>query len=122
MPGPVHYPCPPMLRKPDEPAQRVITPPDGGASWNNLVFTEWELDAASFADEHVHDEYVYVLEGQLEVQCDGASVLASAGDVIRVPGGSVGVYRTAGFARLLSVYAPNPTGTPVVNHSFVPYS
>lgn len=88
------------------------------AGWTEPVISEWELSGESWTDEHVHDEYAYVLEGALFVECDGVTVEATTGDMVRVPGGSVGRYWAPVYARMLGVYAPNPDGIPMKNAAF----
>lgn len=86
--------------------------PTSRAGWPQLAMGEWELRATGFGDCHPYDEVNYVLEGELEVECDGEVLLAGAGEVIRVPAGSPAFYRAAGHARMLYIYGPNPDGLP----------
>jgi quercetin dioxygenase-like cupin family protein len=84
---------------------------------------------------HVYSELFYVLEGELEIELDGARRTVGAGDVAAVPGGSVHTYRNAsalpvrflavlhpaGHERFLAeigvpVDAPAPDGPPDVDH------
>ena len=58
--------------------------------WTQPVISEWELTGEAWTDEHIHDEYAYVLEGALFVECDGVTVEAGKGDMVCVPGGSIG--------------------------------
>lgn len=119
MSGPIRYPRGPLSPDGGLPPYRSINPPAGPA-WGHPVLTEWELRSASFTDRHIHDEYVYVLEGECEVECDGVTVTAGVGDTVVVPGGSAGTYRTRGHVRLLSVYAPNPDGVAAENLDYSP--
>lgn len=86
--------------------------PASRAGWPQLAMGEWQLRATGFGDCHPYDEVNYVLEGELEVECDGEVVRAGAGEVIRVPAGSPAFYRAASFARMLYIYGPNPEGLP----------
>ncbi len=79
---------------------------------------EWELRGESWTDEHPHDEFNYVLEGRLFVACDGETVEAVTGDVVRVPAGSVGRYWAPEYARMVAVYAPNPQGLESRVHAY----
>lgn len=79
---------------------------------------EWELRGESWTDEHPHDEFNYVLEGHLFVACDGETVEAVTGDVVRVPAGSVGRYWAPEHARMLAVYGPNPQGLESRVHAY----
>lgn len=102
--GPRVYDAEPMRPRPGRPNGRVIVPtehdPPGPA------FFEWELRAQEWSDEHPHDEWVYVLEGELHVEADGVGVVGTTGVLIRVPAGSRGTYRAPVHARILSVYGP----------------
>jgi mannose-6-phosphate isomerase-like protein (cupin superfamily) len=93
----------------DKPQCRVIMPPPQGG-WSEPVLFEWELTAESWSDEHPHSEYNYVIEGHLFVESGGVTVEAQAGDVVRVPAGTVGRYWAPKFARLLAVYGPSNGG------------
>lgn len=86
--------------------------------WTEPVIMEWELTAESWTDEHGHDEFAYVLEGTLFVECGGVTVEATVGDMVRVPAGSVGRYWAPVYARMLGVYAPNPDGVPIKRLGF----
>lgn len=99
------------------PKTRWFTKPST-EGWTQPVMMEWELTGESWTDRHAHDEYAYVLEGTLFVDCDGVTVEASLGDMVRVPAGSIGRYWTPVYARMLGVYAPNPDGTPMTDAMF----
>lgn len=86
--------------------------------WTEPVIVEWELTAESWTDQHVHDEYAYILEGQLFVECNGVTVEATKGDMVCVPAGSTGRYWAPTYARMLGVYGANPTGEPIANVTF----
>lgn len=86
--------------------------PASRAGWPQLAMGEWELRATGFGDCHPYDEVNYVLEGQLEVECEGETLLAGAGEVIRVAAGSRAFYRAHDYARMLYIYGPNPDGLP----------
>ncbi len=74
-----------------------------GISWNILGQTyvpkqlsdqsfSWHatLPAGTFVPPHIHptqDEYVYLLEGRLDVMLDGREFVATTGDLIRLPMG-----------------------------------
>ncbi|MFN0217323.1 MAG: cupin domain-containing protein [Hyphomicrobium sp.] len=89
--------------------------PDG---WTDPIIIEWELTGESWTDCHVHNEYAYILEGQLFVECNGVTVEANRGDVVCVPGGATGRYWAPKYARMLGIYGPNPTGVPIANAVF----
>ncbi|WP_020180042.1 cupin domain-containing protein [Methylopila sp. M107] len=114
--GPTRWPRTELVED-DGPKNRWFTEPAAGG-WSQPVIMEWELTAESWTDEHVHDEYAYVLQGVLFVECDGVTVEARTGDMVRVPGGSVGRYWAPDHARMLGIYAPNPDGVPMTNAVF----
>jgi uncharacterized cupin superfamily protein len=82
------------------------------ASWTRPVFTEWQLERASWTDRHPYDEFNYVLEGELHVHSDGQVVVARAGDLVRVAAGTEGRYSAPVRARMLAVYDHNAAGAP----------
>lgn len=86
--------------------------------WTEPVIMEWELTGESWTDEHAHDEFAYVLEGQLFVESGGVTVEANEGDMVCVPAGSIGRYYAPKHARLLGIYGPNPHGEPMKNARF----
>jgi RimJ/RimL family protein N-acetyltransferase/uncharacterized cupin superfamily protein len=104
--GPELFDTEPLRQRDGRPVGRVIVPPD--ADPHGPAFFEWELRAQEWSDEHPHDEWVYVLEGELHVVADGITVVAVPGALVRVPSGSRGTYRAPVFARMLSVYGPRP--------------
>ncbi len=99
----------PTLQRPGRPTGRVIVPAEHDPA--GPAFFEWELRGQEWSDVHLHDEWVYVLDGELHVEADGVAVVGVAGALIRVPSGSRGTYRAPVHARILSVYgsrAPHP--------------
>ncbi len=89
--------------------------PAPAAGWPQLSMGEWELHAGEeHGDQHAHDEVNFVLEGLLVVECDGSTVQAGPGDVIRVPAGRPALYSAPTYARMVYAYGPNPQGIPVV--------
>lgn len=102
--GPRVYEATALQARADRPTGRAIVPPDHDP--NGPAFFEWELRAQSWSDTHPHDEWVYVLEGELCVEADGRAVTGGVGTLIRVPAGARGAYRAPVHARMLSVYGP----------------
>jgi len=93
----------------DDPSCRaIIAAPASG--WDQVAMGEWELSAQGFGDCHPHDEVTYLLEGLLEIDCDGQRVTAGPGDVVRVPAGHPAYYYAPKYARMLFIYGPNPNG------------
>lgn len=99
------------------PKTRWFIPPSEDG-WTQPVIMEWELKGEAWTDCHAHDEYAYVLEGQLFVTCDGTVVKASPGELVRVPGNMLGRYWAPEYARMLGIYAPNPSGVPMSDATF----
>ena len=80
-----------------------ISPPQEGAEWHILGHTYWNrawcestfafetLDPpGTFVPPHVHptqDEFIAILEGELEVELDGQRHNAPAGSLVRMPRG-----------------------------------
>jgi quercetin dioxygenase-like cupin family protein len=110
-------PAKPIDPSEDPPCRTILPAPSSG--WQ-LAMGEWELRQAGFGDCHPHDEVNYVLEGTLIVSCDGDSVEAGPGDVVRVPGGHPAYYRAPHYARMVYVYGPNPEGRPSTTFSEPP--
>lgn len=90
---------------------RPILPPRK-EGWTQLAMGEWELVGSGFGDCHPHDEVTYVLAGELRVQTAQGSVVAAAGDVVRVPANEPAWYFAPEYARMLYIYGPNPSGQP----------
>ena len=99
----------PLGPDPDK-CRPIIAPRPSG--WDQVAMGEWRLTASGFGDCHPHDEVTYVLEGTLEVDCDGERVVAGPGDVVRVPAGHPAYYHAPEYARMLYIYGPNPQGLP----------
>ena len=80
-----------------------ISPPQEGAEWHILGHTYWNrawcestfafetLDPpGTFVPPHVHptqDEFIAILEGELEVELDGQRHKAPAGSLVKMPRG-----------------------------------
>jgi Cupin domain len=80
------------------------------ASWSDFVLSEWELRGIGWSDLHPHDETNVVVEGELHVECEGETVVVGVGGTVRVPAGKLGRYSAPGYARMIAIYGPNPTG------------
>jgi quercetin dioxygenase-like cupin family protein len=98
---------------------------EGGVAWDILgqTYRPLQCSAASFAFQalmpagtfvppHVHpaqDEFVFVLEGELELFLDGQTRHAAVGDLVRLPMGVAhGLYnRSAAPIRALGWVAPS---------------
>jgi uncharacterized cupin superfamily protein len=113
----VHYPR--VTLKPDShgrrsecaslTGQRTDEP---GSAWTAVVIHEWELEGQGWEDLHPHDETTYLLAGELVIESDGSSVTLRPGDAAVVRGGHLGRYLATGYARMLAIYGPNPSGAP----------
>jgi mannose-6-phosphate isomerase-like protein (cupin superfamily) len=102
------FPPAPLLERSGRPTGRVIVAAEGASM--DPAFFEWELCAAEWSDEHPHDEWVFVLDGELVVEAGGTSVTCTPGALVRVPAGERGMYRAPVHARMLSIYGPRPSG------------
>ena len=104
-----HIPAAPLTTNASPmPGRAIVVPERGG--WTGVAMTEWELTAAEWTDRHPFDEYNFVLAGALHVESEGVVAIAEVGDVVRVTAGSIGRYWAPAYARMLSIYAPNPLG------------
>lgn len=90
------------------PCRYILPAPTTG--WVQPPVGIWELREAEYGDCHPHDEINVVLEGTLIVECDGESIEAGPGDLVRFPAGHAAYYRAARYARMVFVYGPNPDG------------
>ena len=81
-----------------------------GAAWGDVAIHEWELEGEGWEDLHPHDETTYLLAGELVIECEGTSVTLRPGDAAVVRGGHLGRYLAPGYARMLAIYGPNPSG------------
>ncbi|WP_258141838.1 MULTISPECIES: cupin domain-containing protein [unclassified Arthrobacter] len=89
---------------------------DPVGSWDEFILSEWELTSCGWEDFHPHTETNFVLEGELHVESEGKTVILKPGDSARVNRGQLGTYWAPVYARMLTVYGPNPRG--VDSHSF----
>jgi ethanolamine utilization protein EutQ (cupin superfamily) len=80
------------------------------ATTAGLMLGEWSLTRAAWTDRHRHEEVNHVLEGELLVTCDGATVVLPAGASVVVPAGSLARYEAPVYARMLFVYGPSADG------------
>ncbi len=84
--------------------------------WEDFRLSEWELEACGWEDFHPHTETNFVLEGELHIECDGKTVILRPGDSARVNPGQLGRYWAPVYARMVTIYGPNPEGAE--SHSF----
>ena len=70
--------------------------------------------AGTFVPPHLHpkqDEYLYILDGRLDLWLDGDETTATAGDTVRLPMGQPhGIFNTSG-APATCLFWVSPTGT-----------
>jgi hypothetical protein len=85
-------------------------------AWDDFILSEWELHSCAWQDFHPHSETNVVLEGELHVESDGKTVILRPGDAARVNPGRTGRYWAPVYARMLTIYGPNPEG--LESHSF----
>ena len=85
-------------------------------AWNDFILSEWELKACAWEDFHPHSETAFVLEGELHIESQGKTVILKPGDSARVNPGGIGRYWAPVYARMVTIYGPNPDGEE--SHSF----
>lgn len=85
-------------------------------AWNDVVLSEWELEACGWEDFHPHTETNFLLEGELHIEADGKTVILKPGDSARVNPGRTGRYWAPVYAHMYTLYGPNPEG--LESHSF----
>ncbi len=83
----------------------------GHQTLGSYSLTEIELEAGATFPSHRHARYtegLYVLEGELSVQADGPSLVATAGSVVVIPPGAKHALRNSSGqdTRILSVTIP----------------
>ena len=84
--------------------------------WDDFILSEWELEACAWEDFHPHSETAFVLEGELHIESDGKTIILKPGDSARVNPGRLGRYSAPVYARMVTIYGPNPEG--LESHSF----
>lgn len=84
--------------------------------WEDFRLSEWELEACGWEDFHPHSETNYVVEGELYIESEDTTVILRPGDSARVNPGHLGRYWAPVYARMVTVYGPNPDGAE--SHSF----
>ncbi|GAA1763894.1 hypothetical protein GCM10009712_10560 [Pseudarthrobacter sulfonivorans] len=85
-------------------------------AWDDFILSEWTLDSRAWEDFHPHSETAFVLEGELHIESQGKTVILRPGDSARVNPGGVGRYWAPVYARMVTIYGPNPEG--LESHSF----
>jgi hypothetical protein len=88
--------------------------PVGG--WDDFILSEWELRSCGWEDFHPHSETNFLMEGELHVESEGKTVILRPGDSARVNPGQLGRYWAPVYARMFTIYGPNPEG--LESHSF----
>jgi uncharacterized cupin superfamily protein len=103
-----------------------ISPPRDGAEWHILGHTYWNRAwcEAAFAFEtldppgtsvppHIHptqDEFIHVLEGELEVELDGQRQKAPAGSLVKMPRGTAHGYFNTSDEDVRCLFWVSPAG------------
>ncbi|MEO5780538.1 MULTISPECIES: cupin domain-containing protein [Arthrobacter] len=84
--------------------------------WEDFILSEWDLEACGWEDFHPHTETNFLVEGELYIESEGKTVILKPGDSARVNPGQTGRYWAPVYARMVTVYGPNPEG--LESHSF----
>lgn len=84
--------------------------------WDDFILSEWELHSCAWEDFHPHTETNFVLEGELHIESNGKTVILRPGDAARINPGRTGRYWAPVYARMVTIYGPNPKG--LESHSF----
>lgn len=87
-----------------------------GGRWDDFILSEWELKSCGWEDFHPHTETNFLMEGELNIESEGKAVTLRPGDTARVNPGQLGRYWAPVYARMITVYGPNPEG--LESHSF----
>jgi mannose-6-phosphate isomerase-like protein (cupin superfamily) len=103
-----------------------ISPPRDGDEWRILGHTYWLRSwsdscfmfetsdpAGTGIPAHVHpdqDEFIYVIEGDVDVELDGTRHRAHAGDIARLPRGVPHGYFSVGETASRMIFAVTPAG------------
>lgn len=97
---------------------RFITAFPWDGPWTGFIMSEWELKEAIWQDRHPHEEFNLVIEGELHLTCDDQTVILKAGDAATVAPGKLGVYTAPKFAKMVTVYGPNPSGAESIDFAY----
>ncbi|MDJ0339062.1 cupin domain-containing protein [Cryobacterium sp. PH31-O1] len=89
---------------------------DPVGAWDDVILSEWELEACGWEDFHPHTETNFLLQGELHIETDGKTVILKPGDSARVNPGRTGRYWAPVYAHMFTIYGPNPQG--LESHSF----
>ena len=108
------------------PLQGGVSPAQEGAEWHILGHTYWNrawsegtfafetLDPpGTFVPPHIHptqDEFIYVFEGDLEVELDGRRQAAPAGSLVKMPRGIPHGYFNTSDAPTRCLFWVTPAG------------
>ncbi|MFK0002688.1 cupin domain-containing protein [Paenarthrobacter sp. NPDC090522] len=95
---------------------RFINSHPSVGKWEDFILSEWELHSCAWEDFHPHTETNFVLEGELHIESGGKTVVLGPGDAARVNPGRTGRYFAPVYARMVTIYGPNPHG--LESHSF----
>ena len=103
--------CGPGEGRPIPGREEVVLKVTGAETGGAVAVLEATSAPGERADPHVHhdhDEFFYILEGQVRFEVGGQTVEAAAGAFVFVPRGTVHVAQTvgAGSARVLAAFVP----------------
>ncbi|OUS68031.1 cupin [Paenibacillus sp. MY03] len=71
-----------------------------------MMEVHFEEGAEGYLHRHVHEQFSYCLEGQLEFTIDGEKTVISAGETIRIPSNAEHGCRALKPSKLLDAFTP----------------
>ena len=99
------------------PGRKVLLRGNHDYWWPSISKLRAALPAGMFAVQNDALELDgVVLEGELHIESQGTTVVLRPGDSARVNPGGVGRYWAPVYARMITIYGPNPEG--LESHSF----
>ena len=84
--------------------QITVLAPNSATLSHEITLQQGEEGVGPPPHSHAWDESFFILEGEVEISCEGKAVVGNAGTLIHVPAGTVHGYRfRAGGGKMLEV-------------------